>query len=238
MQFIQRLGYNNVILRCDNEPSILQLQRLATRTRQSMDLKTTMTSSVAYDHGNSLAENGIARVRQLACSLMHQLHSKLGVQLSTNNAVWTWALRHAAWLICRCSVLKGATPYELVHGRPFDGQLCEFGEPVCGFIHASAANRNKAAAKWKRSLFLGKADNQSSYVLFDGQSVVLSSSVRRIATTWRSHMAYYLYCKCFSAGFGARVLPTMKKAIPATASLDQPTGAVEDSKMHDAEQRQ
>ena len=39
VQFIQRLGYNSVILRCDNEPSILQLQRLATRTRQSMASK-------------------------------------------------------------------------------------------------------------------------------------------------------------------------------------------------------
>ena len=30
-------------------------------------------------------------------------------------------------------------------------------------------HKGKAAAKWKRALFLGKADSQSSYVLFDGQ---------------------------------------------------------------------
>ena len=46
------LGHSDVVLRCDNETAILQLQRLATKTRQSMGLKT-------YDHGNSLAENGI-----------------------------------------------------------------------------------------------------------------------------------------------------------------------------------
>ena len=103
VQFIQRLGHSDVVLRCDNETAILQLQRLATKTRQSMGLKT-------YDHGNSLAENGIARVRQLAASLMHQLHGRLGLQLSTGSAIWTWALRHAAWLISRFSVLRGATP--------------------------------------------------------------------------------------------------------------------------------
>ena len=37
--------------------------------------------SVAYDYGNSLVENEIALLRQLACSLMHQLHSKWDVQL-------------------------------------------------------------------------------------------------------------------------------------------------------------
>ena len=165
-----------LLLRCDNEPAILQLQRLATKTRQSMGLKTRMDNSVAYDHGNSLAENGIARVRQLAASLMHQLHGRLGLQLSTGSAIWTWALRHAEWLISRFSVLRGATPYELALGRQYKGDLCEYGEPVYGYVHPGT---NKAAARWRRALFLGNADSQNSFVLFDGQSIVLSKSIRR-----------------------------------------------------------
>ena len=87
VQFIQRLGYSEVILRCDNEPAILQLQRLTAKTRQSMGLRTRASSSVAYDHGNALAENAIARVRQLAASLMHQLHGRIGIQLSSASAI-------------------------------------------------------------------------------------------------------------------------------------------------------
>ena len=115
VQFVQRLGHSECNLRCDNEPAILQLQRLATRTRQSMGLKTKMTSSVAYDHGNSLAENAVSRVRALACSLMHQVHGRLGITLSTSNAMWSWAFRHSAWLLSRFSVVNGATPFELAH---------------------------------------------------------------------------------------------------------------------------
>eukprot|EP00435_Cladocopium_sp_Y103_P049113 s1418_g14.t1 len=78
-----------------------------------------------------------------------------------------------------------------------------------------------------------KADTQNSYVLFDGQAIVLSRSVRRISTTWRSHMAYYLHCKCFSwqfkSGFGPRVLPTMKKAVPKAVSFEMPLEPIEDS---------
>ena len=146
VQFIQQLGFSDVVLRCDNEPAILQLQRLATKTRQSMGLKARMDNSVAYDHGNSLAENGIARVRQLAASLMHQLHERLGLQLSTGSAIWTWALRHAAWLISRFSVLRGATPDELAFGRQYKGDLREYGEPVYGYVHPGT---NKAAARWR-----------------------------------------------------------------------------------------
>ena len=53
IQFIQMLGHSEVILHCDNEPSILQLQRLSQRTRQAMGLKTRVSSSVAYDHAAS-----------------------------------------------------------------------------------------------------------------------------------------------------------------------------------------
>ena len=83
------------------------------------------------------------------------------------------------------------------------------------------------------------ADSQNRFVLFDGQPIVLSNSIRRISTTWRSHLAYYLHCKCYSwqfkSGFGARILPTMKKTIPQSASFEVPLAPIESSKLHDPE---
>ena len=87
IQFTQMLGHTDVVLRCDNEPSILKLKRLLLKTRQAMGLRTLESSAVAYDHGNSLAENAVGRVRPLAASLMHQLHGRLGIPLSTSSAV-------------------------------------------------------------------------------------------------------------------------------------------------------
>ena len=172
----------------------------------------------------------------LACSLMHQLQGRLGVKLSTKNAMWSWALRHAAWLISRFSVIRGATAHELAFGgKRYDGELCEYGEPVFAYIQPTT----KASARWKRMVFLGKAEVQNSYVLFDGESVVMSRSVRRIGTTWRSHLGYYVHCKCFSwqfkSGFGARILPTMKKVVPKAVSFEVPLGRLEDTRFHDAE---
>ena len=57
-----------------------------------MGLKMRESSAVAYDKGNSLAENAVGRVRRLACSLMYQLNSKVGVKIQTSGAIWSWAL--------------------------------------------------------------------------------------------------------------------------------------------------
>ena len=51
-------------------------------------------------------------------------------------------------------MLRGATPYELAFGRQYKEDLCEYGEPVYGYVHPGT---NKAAARWRRALFLGKA---------------------------------------------------------------------------------
>lgn len=130
-------------------------------------------------------------------------------------------------------MIRGATPHELAFGRTFAGELCEFGKPVFAYVIPAT----KATAKWKRMLFLGKTDIQNSYVLFDGQSIVISENVRRLSTTWRAHMAYYLHCKCFfwqyKSGFGARILPTMKKPIPKAVGFDAPLGPIEENKMYD-----
>ena len=206
VKFVQMLGHGEIIAHCDNEPSILQIKNLLVRTRQAMGLKTRETSAIAYDKGNRLAENAIGRVRA-PCSLMHNLHGRIGVQLQTSSAVWSWALRHSAWLISRFSVVHGATAHELAFGRVFTGELCEFGEPV----YAYTIPLSKAAPRWKRMIFLGKAESQNSFVLFDGEAIVLSKSVRRISsTTWRAHLAYYIWFKCYSwqykSGFGPRIL--------------------------------
>eukprot|EP00435_Cladocopium_sp_Y103_P039736 s2263_g10.t1 len=87
--FCQTLGYNKVMLRCDNEPSVVQLQRLTAQARQRMGLETQACTPSAYEHGNALAENAIQRIRGLAGSLMHNLQSKLAVTISSNHALWS-----------------------------------------------------------------------------------------------------------------------------------------------------
>lgn len=139
LAFTQTLGHSEVTYRCDNEPTIRNLQRMLVQTRQNMGLTTRASTSVAYSHAsNSLVENSIGRIRQLAGTLMHRLQHKLSIDFSSNHALWSWALKHSTWLLNRFSVVRGHTPYELLHGSVYRGRVCEFGEPVFAFAKTAS----------------------------------------------------------------------------------------------------
>ena len=232
--FCALLGYNEVELRSDNEPTIVQVAKLTQKARQQMGLITHMSTPAAYTHGNGLAENALSRVRGVACSLMFNVMDKLKVTFGTSHALWTWAMRHAALLMNRYSPYKGLTSYEIVFGKPYDGQICEFSEPVFGF----SKSHMKGNAKWHRMIFLGKVECQDSFLLYDGSSLVLTRSVRRVNTDWRMYMKFHLQFNLFSwqykVGFGGRVVPTKRRvAGPRAGSFAAPQGPTVPSALVD-----
>ena len=143
--FCSTLGYNDVMFRCDNEPSLLQLQRLAIQARQKMGLRTQACTPSAYEHGNALAENAVQRIRSLACSITHSLQMKLSVTVGSSHALWSWCMRHAAWILNRYNPHQGLTAYEVVYGKPYGGQICEYGEPVLGFAKVNNERQSTLA---------------------------------------------------------------------------------------------
>ena len=54
--FTSALGYSSIQLRCDNEPTIVQVAKLTVQARQQMGLETKFETPAAYTHGNGLAE--------------------------------------------------------------------------------------------------------------------------------------------------------------------------------------
>ena len=47
-------------------------------------------------------------------SLMHSLQTKLAVTVSSSHALWSWCMRHAAWILNRYNLHQGLTAYEVV----------------------------------------------------------------------------------------------------------------------------
>ena len=85
LQFCQILGHGECNLLCDNEPSILQVQKRAVHARCAMGLVTHGKTPAAYTHGNSLCENTVNRIRGLAGTLMNHVEAKLSIKLNTNH---------------------------------------------------------------------------------------------------------------------------------------------------------
>ena len=235
VNFTQISGHAEVICRCDNEPTLKQLQSLVVKAQQQMGLPTRKTAPVAYSHGNSLCENAIQRIRDLAGSLMHTVQQKLNTVISSEHGLWSWAMRHAAWLLNRFSPTQSVTPFELVYNKTYKGKLCQFAEPVFGFTKTAL----KGNPKRMRMLFLGKVEGQDSFILYNGSHVMLSRSIRRIDSDWKEYLGFFMHFHAptwdFKTGYGGRIVSTKTKLEAQTVSFTKPLGDVEPSKLHDAE---
>ena len=148
--FAGLLGYSEISFRCDNEPTLLQLQRYVINARLAMGLPTLKAAPPPYSHSNGLVENVVGRIRLLAGTLMHYMGEQLGFEFSSNNPLWSWALRHASWLYNRFGPTKGMSPYEIINGKEYGGKVCRFGEPIYGFSKVEG----RGTARWSRMIFL------------------------------------------------------------------------------------
>ena len=218
------VGHSELI--CDNEPTLRQLLHMVVRVRLSMGCPHIRPLHLHTHMAISLVENAVGRIRPLAGTLMHFSSEQVGVEFSTNSPFWSWAFRHACFLLNRFTPTRGATPYEVLYQKDYSGAICNFGEPVFGFAKVSG----KGTARWRRMFFLGKTDPQDTYLLFDGHELVITRSIRRIATAWRGHLAFYINFRCrsweYKTGFGG-ILSTKAQPSALTASGGAPVGDLE-----------
>ena len=149
--------------------------------------------------GNSLAENSIQRIRQLACTLVEDVAQKTGLSYPCEHPLWSWAGRHAAWCLNRYQVGRSLTAHEVTQGKRYDGKVARFGEPVYGYC-------------------MGKTENQDAWIIGDGVDVMLSRSIRRVDRPWTNFLAYYsglqTHSFVYQTNFGGRIVPTKRKIIP------------------------
>ena len=124
------------------------------------------------------------RIRGLACTLMEEVEAKIGMKINTNNTIWSWAAKHASWILNRYPAVRGATPYELVYGKPYRELLGKFG----GLVYAYLKTQLKEEKKWHKALFLGKTEGQDSFIVYDGMKVLLTKSIRRLQGVQLPHL--------------------------------------------------
>ena len=210
IQFTHVLGHSGCTYLCDNEPAIKEVQKRAVRANKSMGPATHDKTLAAYTHGNTLCEKTVSRAAGLAGTLMHHVQEKLSMKLNTNHGLWSWALRHASWLLNRFAVVNGNIPLEFVSQNDYQGRTTEFAEPAFAYTHAALREN----PKWQRVIGLGKTESQDTCVVFTGAAVILTRSVRKVSTNWKCHLGFYFHfnaptrrCK---TSFGGRSVPTKK----------------------------
>lgn len=81
----------------------------------------------------ALAEKSIDRIRSMAGVLLRQLSTNIGHEVPASPPLFSWAFRHAGWLIDRIATKANMT-YKIIRGHAYRGKLCQYGEPLKCYV--------------------------------------------------------------------------------------------------------
>ncbi|CAE7237302.1 unnamed protein product, partial [Symbiodinium sp. CCMP2456] len=182
------LGYNDVTIRSDPEPSCLSLQQEIQKARGRLGQRTRLEQAGEEEKAsNGAAEEAVASTRQQACVLLSAYEHHTGKQVSSQHPLHAWAMRHGSWILNRYCVSRDQqTPFECTFQSPYTGKIVEFGECVMAMCRTAMANKPvKGSAKWVKSLWLGKANaNDGHLVVTAGGRLLITRSIRRTPQRW------------------------------------------------------
>ncbi|CAE7258440.1 Ptchd3 [Symbiodinium sp. CCMP2592] len=182
------LGYNDVTIRCDPEPSCRTLQQEVQKARGRLGQRTRLEQSGEEEKAsNGAAEEAVESTRQQTCVLLSAYEHNTGKQVSSLHPLHAWAARHGSWLLNRFIVARDQqTPFECTFQSPYTGKLVEFGECVMAMCRTAMTNKPvKGSAKWVRSMWLGKANASDGHlVVTAGGKLLITRSIRRTPERW------------------------------------------------------
>ena len=126
---VEQMGYKRVILKSDNEASILALKEAV---RRETDVEIVTEESPVGDHqANGAIENAVKQVQGQFRVLKDALESHYGKRFVEDDIVIPWLIMHAASVINRTRKdQEGFTAYRRWKGRNFSRPVAEFGECV------------------------------------------------------------------------------------------------------------
>ena len=128
--FIKSLGFMRIMVRSDNERSLLSLIERVTCNLTGVEL-VLMTSPEGDHQANGLAEVGVRGIKAPTRILRSQLEQRLGSRIDEKDPLMSWIPRHAANCVSRYRIMDdGRTPDQRRCGKTWKRPVVEFGESV------------------------------------------------------------------------------------------------------------
>ena len=221
LTFISYLGYGEIQLRHDNEPSMSALASMISVARAKHGLRTLPRPSQPYVHeSNGVVEQCIQTLRDMAVVHLEQIRDHAGQSFSASQDIVGWSLLHAAFLHNAFRVQGGSTPYERCFGIQYRGNLARFGEVVMCAL--STAHVKKGKPKFVKMIFLGRTLQNNMYVCGTSLGIYLSSTIRRLPPSqqWARDLLKGFSGKPWTYGLavlGNRLVPGLPTRNPVPA---------------------
>lgn len=177
--FIENTGYTKIILKSDQESSILALIALV---KSQTRIQLIPEQSPAYDHAsNGLIEHAICKSTAQQRTLRTALEINTAQSLEGNWDTVPWLVRHSGNILSwQPRDDSGRSPYHLLRGRQFNQKLAEFGETVY-FLECCEVNGIKFENRWSIGVWLGICDTSNESIIGLPTGIVKSRTWKPIA---------------------------------------------------------
>ena len=128
---IRKLGYRKIIIKTDQESSIMALKQAVIRELQQEVEVLSEESPVGEHQSNGEVENAVKRVQGQVRVTKDSTEAKYQTKMRGDHHAIPWMIEHAASMINRYQVSEdGKTAYERVKGKKATVLGLEFGETV------------------------------------------------------------------------------------------------------------
>ena len=182
---VQWMGHTKLMLRSDNEKSIVALLR---ETLKSIRIDAN-AEQIAEEHppeydprANGAIESTVGAFKGQLRTMVLALECRIGHRIPPEHPVIGWIVPHVAWtLTTRAKGEDGKTAYERVRLRPFTTRMIEFGECCRHKLNKNdLKDAGTLAARWSTGIFLGICTMTGRYLIWDGNTCVAARTVVRL----------------------------------------------------------
>ncbi|CAK0839054.1 unnamed protein product [Prorocentrum cordatum] len=171
-------GRTNLIACCDGESAINKLCDKFLETRPSGHTVTKVNAPKGSSQSAGLIERSNYEVEKEYRAVKHRLESVYKQAFPLSHKVQPWLVRHSSWLIVRFLVeADGKTPCERLRGKPYNGEIVEFGE--CVYHKSPLSEVGKAGDRWHLGVWLGKSMRSDEHLVGTAKGVLLCRSIWR-----------------------------------------------------------
>ena len=176
--YIDRLGLVRAELKCDQEPSTLDVANTLIKQCQSTILMLTATPKGS--------KGSLGRGERAHLTIQGQLRAfredvtmRYKTEIGPDHVLMGWMVRHCAWVVNNFQVKgTGRTPYGSIRCKDYTGEVMPFGEICLGRNHSE--DGAKLNMRWMRGVFVGKLDRTDEFLLLTPTSAMKTRCVRRL----------------------------------------------------------
>ena len=178
--FIKSLGFKRVLVRSDNERSLLSLIERVTCNLTGVEL-VLMTSPEGDHQTNGFAEVGVDEIKAQTRILRSQLEQRLGSRIGEKDPLMSWIPRHAANCVSRYRIMDdGRTPDQRRCGKTWTRPVVEFGQSV----HFRPVGENNALRggdkRLLRGVYVGHHERSGAAIFLTPHGVKRGTKIARM----------------------------------------------------------